>query len=76
MPNCILLRAHVNIFVGFVIFVWVITPIAYYSNWWNAQVFPIASYRVFTTEGYIYNVTNVLDSQLNFNETAYRIYGG
>jgi hypothetical protein len=69
-------RAQVNVFVGFVIIVWIITPIGYYSNWWDAKTFPIASYRIFTEEGYIYNVTNVLDPQLHLNETAYNIYGG
>ena len=68
-------RAQMNIFVGFVIIVWIITPIAYYSNWWNAKTFPVGSYRVFTKEGYIYNVSNILDSDLNFNETAYNSYG-
>jgi hypothetical protein len=70
-----LLRAQLNIFIGFVIVVWIITPIAYYSNWWNAKAFPIASYGIFTREGYLYNVTNVLDSQIHFNETGYNIYG-
>ncbi|UJR28088.1 hypothetical protein I4U23_009344 [Adineta vaga] len=74
-PIAVPLWAHINIMIGFVIVVWIITPIAYYSNWWNAKTFPIASYRVFTKEGYIYNVSNVLDSQLNFNETVYNSYG-
>jgi hypothetical protein len=64
-----------NICIGFIIVVWILTPIAYYSNWWNAAAFPIASYQVFTKEGYLYNVTNILDPQLKFNETAYNISG-
>jgi hypothetical protein len=64
-----------NTFIGFVILVWIITPIAYYSNWWNAKTFPIASYQIYTKEGYIYNVSQVLDSQLQLNETAYKSYG-
>jgi len=75
MKKNLFLRAQMNIFVGFVIIVWIITPIGYYSNWWNAKAFPVASYRVFTREGYIYNVSSVLDSTLNLNETAYNIYG-
>lgn len=61
--------------IGFVILVWIITPIGYYSNWWSAKTFPIASYRIFTSEGYIYNVTSVLDSNLHLNKTAYAING-
>ncbi len=64
-----------NVFVGFVVFVWIITPAGYYSNLWNAETYPIASYGVFTEDGYIYNVTKVLDSDLHLNETAYNIYG-
>jgi hypothetical protein len=68
-------RALLNVFIGFVIIVWILTPIGYYLNWWNAQAFPISSYQIFTKEGYLYNVSNILDSQLHLNETAYNIYG-
>jgi hypothetical protein len=64
-----------NIFIGFIIVVWIITPACYYTNLWNAKTFPISSYRIFTEEGYIYNVTNILSSDLHLNETAYNIYG-
>ncbi|CAF0901657.1 unnamed protein product [Adineta ricciae] len=74
-PIAVPLWAQINIMVGFVLLVWTLTPIAYYSNWWNAKTFPIASYQVFNKEGYFYNVTNILDSQLKFNETAYQSYG-
>ena len=36
---------------------------------------PIVSNRVFTTDGYFYNVSAILDSQLRLNETAYKTYG-
>jgi len=36
---------------------------------------PIVSNRVFTADGYFYNVSAVLDSQLRLNETAYKNYG-
>ena len=68
-------RAHINIFIGFVIIVWIIAPIAYYSNLWNTKAFPVASYHIFTKEGYLYNVSDVLDSNLHLNETAYNSYG-
>jgi hypothetical protein len=64
-----------NVFIGFVILVWILTPIGYYSNWWNAKALPISSYQVFTKEGYLYNVSNILDPRLKLNETAYNISG-
>jgi hypothetical protein len=36
---------------------------------------PVVSNRVFTADGYFYNVTAVLNSQLRLNETAYQNYG-
>jgi hypothetical protein len=65
----------VNIFVGFVVVVWILTPAGYYSNLWDAETYPIASYQIFSVDGYIYNVTNVLDSHSHLNVTAYNIYG-
>lgn len=67
--------AQINIFIGFIMLAWFITPIAYYSNLWNAKVMPIVSNRVFTVDGYIYNVSAVLNSNLRLNETAYQHHG-
>ena len=64
-----------NILIGFVLLAWIITPATYYSNLWNSKVLPIVSNRVFTTDGYIYNVSAVLNSDLRLNETAYQEYG-
>jgi hypothetical protein len=68
-------RAQVNILVGFVLLAWLISPATYYSNLWNAKKLPIVSNRIFTTDGYLYNITAVLDSNLRINETAYKQYG-
>lgn len=68
-------RAQINIMIGFVALAWLIAPAAYYSNLWGAKTMPIVSNRVFTVDGYFYNVSAVLDSQLRLNETAYKIYG-
>jgi hypothetical protein len=65
----------VNILIGFVVLAWVITPATYYSNLWDAKILPIVSNRIFSTDGYIYNVSAVLDSNLRLNETAYQEYG-
>lgn len=36
---------------------------------------PIVSMKVFDRDGYIYNISAVLDSNLRLNETAYAKYG-
>jgi len=68
-------RAQMNILVGFVVLAWIITPAAYYTNLWNAKMMPIVSNRVFTIDGYFYNISAVLNSDLRLNETAYQQYG-
>jgi hypothetical protein len=68
-------RAQVNILFGFVILAWIITPATYYSNLWDAKMMPIVSNRIFSRDGYIYNITAVLNSNLRLNETAYKEYG-
>jgi hypothetical protein len=62
-------------FVGFVLLAWIITPAAYYTNLWDAKMMPIVSNRVYTRDGYIYNISAILDSNLRLNETAYAKYG-
>ncbi len=64
-----------NTFIGFIIIVWIFTPIFYYSNIWEAKTMPIMSVRIFDNDGYFYNVTKILDKNLQFNETAYQLYG-
>jgi hypothetical protein len=61
--------------IGFVILAWIIAPAAYYTNLWNSKAMPIVSNRVFTADGYFYNVSAILNSQLRLNETAYKNYG-
>src|ERR1700733_264529 len=68
-------RAQVNILIGFVVLAWIIAPSAYYSNLWDAKNMPIVSMRVFTPDGYVYNISAVLNSELRLNETAYKQYG-
>jgi len=42
---------------------------------WGSKAMPIVSNRVFTADGYFYNVSAVLNSKLRLNETAYKDYG-
>ncbi|KAJ2783838.1 hypothetical protein GGI15_002443 [Coemansia interrupta] len=65
--------AACNLFVGFVLVMWVITPIAYYSNAWDAKSLPIYTNTLFASDGSEYNVSRVLrDGKLD--PAAYEAY--
>ncbi|KAI8865477.1 OPT family small oligopeptide transporter, partial [Ramicandelaber brevisporus] len=66
--------AQCNLFFGFVLIMWVITPILYYTNVWDAQRFPIYFWRTFDVYGNSYNTTRIITADLRLNETAYREY--
>ncbi|KAG0285797.1 hypothetical protein BGZ96_010014 [Linnemannia gamsii] len=53
--------AQVNIALGFFLIAWIMVPIAYYTNLWDAQRFPILTAKLFTTDGDPYPVQSVLD---------------
>ncbi|KAH7107250.1 OPT oligopeptide transporter [Auriculariales sp. MPI-PUGE-AT-0066] len=66
--------AEANIGVGFVFFFWILTPILYYTNVWNAAYLPILSSDVFDNTGAYYDVYRILTPDMTFNETAYKEY--
>ncbi|KAF9228480.1 OPT superfamily oligopeptide transporter [Gyrodon lividus] len=66
--------AEAHIFVGFVLFFWIITPVMYYTNTWDLAYFPLNDDNPYDRYGYYYNVTRVLDSANRFNLTAYNEY--
>ncbi|KAH7883260.1 OPT oligopeptide transporter protein-domain-containing protein [Phlebopus sp. FC_14] len=66
--------AEAHIFVGFVLFFWIITPLMYYTNTWDLAYFPLNDDNPYDRFGNFYNVTRVLDSNNRFNLTAYDEY--
>ncbi|KAF8934581.1 hypothetical protein BGZ47_010302 [Haplosporangium gracile] len=54
--------AQVNIALGFFLIAWVMVPIAYYTNLWEAQRFPILTAKLFTVDGGKYPVLSVLEN--------------
>jgi hypothetical protein len=62
-------------FVGFIIVIWIATPIIYYLNIWNSETMPIISNRLFDSNGYFYNTSKILNKNLRLNEAAYQSYG-
>ncbi|KAJ1664997.1 hypothetical protein IW140_003610 [Coemansia sp. RSA 1813] len=66
--------AACNLFAGFVLVMWIITPIGYYANAWDAQTLPIYTNELFAGDGSVYNVSRVLaDGRLDI--AAYEEYG-
>lgn len=52
-----------NILFGFFVIVYVMTPLYYWTNAYEAKRFPIFSSHVFDSQGKSYNITRVLDQK-------------
>ncbi|CAL9117331.1 unnamed protein product [Musa textilis] len=65
----------VNMMAGFILILYVLVPLSYWSNAYDAKRFPILSSSIFDVDGQFYNVSRVLDEKsLTFNEEAYNNY--
>uniref|UniRef100_A0A2P2KAG1 Oligopeptide transporter 1-like isoform X1 n=3 Tax=Rhizophora mucronata TaxID=61149 RepID=A0A2P2KAG1_RHIMU len=62
--------AIANTLVGFVLVIYVITPILYWTNAYDAKKFPILSSQTFDSDGLKYNITRILD-QKSFDINLY-----
>ncbi|WVZ82794.1 hypothetical protein U9M48_030018 [Paspalum notatum var. saurae] len=67
--------ATANVAAGFFFIMYIITPIAYWFNFYDAKKFPIFSDELFTTTGQIYNISNIVDSHFHFDTQAYEENG-
>ena len=67
--------AIINIMAGFFIVLYIVIPIAYWTNSYEAKRFPIFSSHVFNSDGGKYNVSVVLnDTTFQFNQDGYDGY--
>ncbi|XP_015900879.2 oligopeptide transporter 1 [Ziziphus jujuba] len=67
--------AIVNILVGFALFVYVLNPIFYWNDAYNAKKFPIFSPHTFDSTGQIYNISRVLNEKLfKLDNASYNNY--
>ncbi|KAL5699954.1 oligopeptide transporter [Ranunculus cassubicifolius] len=67
--------AVVNILVGFCLILYVLIPISYWTNTYNAKRFPIFSSHVFDAAGTPYNTSRILDQKnFRFDQTSYDGY--
>ncbi|KAK5660549.1 hypothetical protein OQA88_13099 [Cercophora sp. LCS_1] len=66
--------AAMNVVAGLVVVMWIIAPIAYYSNWLYSSYMPILSAAVFDNTGNVYDVSKVLTKDFLFDREAYSKY--
>ncbi|XP_074357081.1 oligopeptide transporter 7-like isoform X2 [Apium graveolens] len=67
--------ATANVAVGFSLLMYVVTPISYWLNFFEAKKFPIFSDGLFTSSGQAYNVTAIIDSNFHLDYVAYEREG-
>ncbi|OVA15236.1 Oligopeptide transporter [Macleaya cordata] len=68
--------AIVNVFIGYVLFVYVTIPIAYWGfDLYNAKTFPIFSADLFTAKGELYDVPSIVNNKFEINYTKYEEQG-
>ncbi|KAJ3672457.1 hypothetical protein LUZ60_007178 [Juncus effusus] len=67
--------ATANVAAGFVLIMYVIAPISYWSNLYNAKTFPIFSDGLFTGSGHEYNISSIIDSDFHLDVKAYEKNG-
>ncbi|THV06162.1 OPT superfamily oligopeptide transporter [Dendrothele bispora CBS 962.96] len=66
--------AQVHVFLGFVLFYWILTPILYYTNSWQLAYFPISANEPYDRFGKVYDVSKVLRNDDTFDPEAYANY--
>lgn len=67
--------ATANIAAGFFLVLYVITPLAYWLNLYNAKTFPIVSDGLFTSTGQSYNISAIIDPNFRLDIDAYEREG-
>lgn len=67
--------ATVNVAIGFVLVMYVITPISYWLNTYKAKTFPIFSNSLFTSTGSMYDISSIVDSDFHLNREEYEMEG-
>ncbi|KAJ1941580.1 hypothetical protein FBU59_003461 [Linderina macrospora] len=64
-----------NLFAGFVITMWIITPIGYYTNTWGSGNLPIYTSHLFQTNGSAYDIHKIMSEDQHLDAARYAAYG-
>ncbi|KAI3898190.1 hypothetical protein MKX03_020374 [Papaver bracteatum] len=67
--------ATANVAVGFALIMYIITPIAYWFNFYKAKNFPIFSKGLFTTSGQDYDISSIVNKNFQVDLPAYENSG-
>ncbi|KAH7055168.1 OPT family small oligopeptide transporter [Linnemannia elongata] len=67
--------AQVNIAMGFFLIAWIMVPIAYYTNLWEAKKFPILDSGLFMENGNRYAVKTILTPDNVLDMDKYNLHG-
>lgn len=67
--------ATANVAAGFVLLVYIITPISYWNDVYNAKTFPIFSDGLFTSSGKPYNISSIIDPNFRLDIKEYEKNG-
>lgn len=67
--------ATANIAVGYLLFMYVISPVTYWLDIYKARTFPIFSDDLFTATGQKYNISAIIDSNFHLDMNAYEREG-
>ncbi|KAI1467699.1 small oligopeptide transporter, OPT family [Daldinia caldariorum] len=65
--------AAANVFVGFVVFFWIVTPAIYYTNTWFTAYLPLCTADVYDRFGELYDTAKVITNNL-FDQEKYAAY--
>lgn len=63
-----------NVFAGFAVFFWIVTPGLYYSNVWFTAYLPICTAELYDNTASVYNITRVMNADGTFNVAEYEAY--
>ncbi|GAB2251394.1 hypothetical protein Droror1_Dr00017644 [Drosera rotundifolia] len=67
--------ATANVLAGFIIVMYVVTPLTYWTNVYNAKTFPIYSSSLFISNGSTYDINDVVNSNFQLDKQAYAQIG-
>ncbi|KAI9596969.1 OPT oligopeptide transporter protein-domain-containing protein [Syncephalis fuscata] len=67
--------AIANTFVGFALMAWLIWPLGYYNNIWDALEYPFYGSKLYTDKGAKYPSLDLLNPNLSLNEEKYSAVG-
>jgi OPT family oligopeptide transporter len=63
-----------NVFVAFVFWIWIVTPILHFTNVWYGKYMPISTPVAYDNTGNVYQVKNVLNDNFEFDLAKYQAY--